>query len=98
MTYKITFRIFSEIDEPLDFNENMRTNLVLDVVSLNAITFFCGNCYLTSYLASKLFIPYVILKKLRFQYFLSIACYTERKFILECVPVIPIDDLTDILS
>ena len=38
---------------------------------------FCGNCYLGSYSASKLFIPYVILKKLRFQYFLSIACYKE---------------------
>ena len=59
---------------------------------------FCGNCYLRSYLALKLFIPYVILKKLRFQYSLSIACYKEIKYIIDCVSVIPIDDLADILS
>ena len=38
---------------------------------------FCENCYLKSYLALNLFISYVILKKLRFQYFLSIACNKE---------------------
>ena len=53
---------------------------------------FCGNCYLTSYLALKLFIPYVILNKLRFQYFLSILCYKETKYIIDCVSVIPFDD------
>ena len=46
---------------------------------------FCGKCYLRSYLASKLFIPYVILKKLRFQYFLSIAWYNETKYIIDYV-------------
>ena len=62
------------------------------------ILVFCGNYYLGSYIAFKLFIPYVILKKLRFQYFLSSACYEERKFIIDCVSVIPIDDLADMLS
>ena len=58
---------------------------------------FCGNCYSRSYLALplNLFIPYVILKKLRCQYFLSIACYKETKFIIDYVSVIPIDDLTN---
>ena len=28
-----SFWIFSEIDEPLDFNETMRTNIVINVVS-----------------------------------------------------------------
>ena len=51
---------------------------------------FCGNCYLKSYLALKLFISYVILKKLRFQYFLSIACNKETKYIIDRVSVIPI--------
>ena len=37
-------------------------------------------------------------KKLRFQSFLSIACYKETKFIIDCVSVIPIVYLTDILS
>ena len=42
---------------------------------------------------------YVIPKKLRFQCSLSIACYKETKFvIIDCVSVIPIGDLTDILS
>ena len=43
----------------------------------------------------KLFIPYVILKKLRFQYLLSIACYKETKYIyaIDCVSVIPIEDV-----
>ena len=54
--------------------------------------FFCGNCYLRSYLPLKLFIPYVMLIKLRFQYFLSIPCYKETKYIIDCVSVIPIDD------
>ena len=40
---------------------------------------FCGNCYLRNYLAFKLFIPYAILKKLRFQYFLSIPCYKKKQ-------------------
>ena len=40
---------------------------------------FCGNCYLRNYLVLKLFITYEILKKLRFQYFLSIACYNLTK-------------------
>ena len=31
--------IFSEIDETLDFNENMSTNLVLNVVSYNDVFF-----------------------------------------------------------
>ena len=57
---------------------------------------FYGNCYLRSYLTFKLFIPYVILKKLRFQYFLSIACYRDTKYMNDCVSVIPVDDLTDI--
>ena len=39
------------------------------------------------------------MKKLGFQYFLSIGCYKETKYIIDCVSVIPIiDDLTDILS
>ena len=29
----INLRIFSEIDRPLDFNENLSTNTVFDVVS-----------------------------------------------------------------
>ena len=33
-------RIFSEIDEPLNFNENMSTNTVLIVVSYNDVRFF----------------------------------------------------------
>ena len=57
---------------------------------------FCRKCYLRSYLALKLFIPYVILKKLRFQYILSIACYYETKYIIDHVSVIPIDDLSNI--
>ena len=73
--------IFSEIDEPLDFIENMSTNIVLYVV-FRVMFVYCGNCYLRSSLAFKLFIPYVILKKLRFQYFLSIACYKETKYII----------------
>ena len=32
-TLYITLWIFSEIDEPLDFNENMSTNTILNVVS-----------------------------------------------------------------
>ena len=57
---------------------------------------FFGNCYLRSYLALKLFIPYVILKKLRFQYFTSIACYNETKYIIDYVSLTPIDDLSNI--
>ena len=55
---------------------------------------FCENnyCYLRSYLALNLFIPYVILKKLRSQYFLSIGYYNETKYIIDCESVIPIDD------
>ena len=83
------FWIFSEIDGPLDFNENVSTNTVFDVVS-RMILVFCGNCYSRSYLALKLFIPYVLLKKLRFQYFLSIACYNGAKYIIDRVSVIPI--------
>ena len=30
-------RIFSEIDEPLDFNQNMSTNTVLNEVSYNDV-------------------------------------------------------------
>ena len=33
-------RIFPEIDEPLDFNENMSTNIVINVVSQNDVSFF----------------------------------------------------------
>ena len=55
---------------------------------------FCGNCFLRSYLGLKLFIPYAILKKLRFQYFLSIVCYKETKYIIDCASVIPIDELS----
>ena len=40
-----------------------------------------------------------MLKRFRFKYFLSIACYKETKLIIDCEPVIPIiDDLTNILS
>ena len=46
---------------------------------------FCGNCYLRSYLDLKLFIPCVILKKLKFQYFLSIAWYNETKYEIDCI-------------
>ena len=56
---------------------------------------FCGNCYLALN-PLKFFIPYVILRKLRFQYFLSIACYNETKYINDCVSAIPIDDLSNI--
>ena len=73
----------------------MSTNIVLNIVSKNYVRFFGGNCYLRSYLAIKLFIPYVILKKLRYQYFLSIACYKDTKNIIDCVSVIPIDELTN---
>ena len=52
-------RIFSEMDESLDFNENMTTNIVLNVVSYNDVCFSCGNCYLRSYLALKLFSIFV---------------------------------------
>ena len=31
--------IFSEIDEPLNFNENMGNNMVINVVSLNDVRF-----------------------------------------------------------
>ena len=51
--------------------------------------FFCGNCYLR-YLALKLFVQYVIFKKLRFQSFLSIACNKETKYIIDRVSVIRI--------
>ena len=60
--------------------------------------FFCENYYLRCYLALKLFIPYAIQKEIRFQYFLSIACYKDTKYIIDCVSVISIEDLTDILS
>ena len=57
---------------------------------------FCGNCYSRSYLALNLFIPHVILNKLRFQYFLFIACCKETKYIIDCLSMIPIDDLTNV--
>ena len=77
----------------------MSANTVLNAVSWNDVRFFCGSCYLRSYnIAFKLFTTYLILKKLIFQYFLCIACYEETKFIIDCVSVIPIDDLADILS
>ena len=60
------------------------------------ILVFCGNCYLRIYLALKLFIPYILLKKLISQYFLYIACYKEIKYLIDCVSVIPIDDLSKI--
>ena len=84
--------IFSEIYEPLDFNENMSSNIVLYVVFLKDVR-FCRNCYL----AFTLFIPNVIPKKFRFQYFLYIARYKEQN-VIDCVSVIPIDDFTNILS
>ena len=34
------FRIFSEIDEPLDFNETLINGSVLNVVLMNNISFF----------------------------------------------------------
>ena len=38
------WRIFSEIDEPLSFNENMSAN----IVSYRMMFVICGNCYLRS--------------------------------------------------
>ena len=38
-TKKKKSKIFSEIDRPLDFNENLSTNKVLYVVSLNDVRF-----------------------------------------------------------
>ena len=39
-----------------------------------------------------------MLKKQRFQHFLVIACYEETKYIIiiDCVSVIPIDDLSNV--
>ena len=45
-------RIFSEIDEPLDFNENMSINIVFGVVS-RMMLLFSGNCYLRSWYSLK---------------------------------------------
>ena len=58
---------------------------------------FCGHCYLRSYLALKLFIPYVKLKKLilNISYLLLVK---KKKNIIDCLSVVPINDLTDILS
>ena len=57
---------------------------------------FCGNCHSRSYLALKLFITHVILKILKFQYFISVACYNEQKLIIDYVFVISINDLSNI--
>ena len=38
-------RIFSEIDEPLDFNETLVNGSVLNVVSIDKLPFFSGNHY-----------------------------------------------------
>ena len=45
---------------------------------LRMMLVYSGNCHSKSYLALKLFIAYVILKTLRFQYFISVACYNEQ--------------------
>ena len=37
--YKVKIWIFSEIDRPPDFNENLSTNIVLNVVSYNDVRF-----------------------------------------------------------
>ena len=45
-------RIFSEIDEPFNFNETLINGNVLNVVSMDNIRFFfffCGNHYSKSY-------------------------------------------------
>ena len=59
------------------------------------IMFVFAQFFKTSYKALKLFIIFLN-KVIRFQYFLCIACYRETKCIIDCVSVIPIDELTDI--
>ena len=51
--------IFSEIDEPLDFNETLVNGSVLNVVLMNNILFLRKH-YLKSLQYLKLFISYVI--------------------------------------
>ena len=58
---------------------------------------FCLRKWLFKKLFSfTLFIPYITLKKLTLQYFVSITCYNETKFIIDCVSAMPIDDLSNI--
>ena len=48
------YLIFSEVDEPLGFNQTLINGSVLNVVSINNIC-FCRNHYLKSYHHIKLF-------------------------------------------
>ena len=69
------YRIFSEIDGPLDFNETLVNGSLLNLVSMNNIRFFCGNHYSKSYQHLKLFISYIIVKKIKLSFFISTACF-----------------------
>ena len=70
-----TERIFSEIDRPLDFNDILVNGSVLNEVSMDNISFFCGNHYIKSYQHLNLFISYVIVKKMKLSFFISIAWF-----------------------
>ena len=79
LKFKLTKKkkIFSEIDGPLDFNGTFVNDSVLNAVSMNNIRFFCGNHYLKSYQHLKIFISYVIVKKIKLFFFISIACFKK---------------------
>ena len=73
------FRIFSEIDGLLDFNEILVNGSVLNAVSMDNISFFCGNPCLKSYQHLNLFISYVIVKKMKLFIF-HIYCMLQKTF------------------
>ena len=58
----MTFRIISEIDRPLDFNETFINSSVLNVVSINDTRFLRKSLF-KKLLTFKLYISYVIVKK-----------------------------------
>ena len=62
-------RVFSEIDEPLDFDKTFVNGSVLYAVSFNNILFFFGNPS-----EKMIFISYVIVKKIKLLFFISTSC------------------------
>ena len=85
-------RIFSEIDEPLDFNETLVNGRVLDVVSINTTLFLRKSLFQKS-LAFKV-IHFVCNCEERKTFIFNIYCMIQKKMSKEhiylCVHVIPI--------
>ena len=70
--------IFSDIDRPLEFNETLVSGSVLNVVSIINIRFiFLRKSLLKKLSAFKLFISYVIVKKMTLWFFISIAWFKK---------------------